>query len=219
MKPFLKAILLLCLISMILSCSLPGEKAAEAEETAPIEAQPLAPSETQVQPASDTPASNPAATAVPEDTATAKPKDTETTEPSAEEPPASGGSHFEYMVSGCREAIISGSVVEDNAIPILYTLILQDDGGNALLLYLPIELGDEYFEVVVPYDVETPTWPTASLYLAPDTFEAQEGMVYIYYEPDGSISGNMEFSGINAEDADCEVYVMLNFDHLPLPEM
>ena len=130
-----------------------------------------------------------------------------------------GSSSFEYITFGCKEIIVSGNVVEDNSPDSLYSFILLDDKTeNALLIYLPRNLSDGLYEELTPYTTGVLTPPSAMLYLEPATFYAQSGLVYVYFNPDGTISGNMEFNAVNKDDPSCEISVNLSFAELKLPD-
>lgn len=129
------------------------------------------------------------------------------------------GSSFEFTVTGCQEAHISGTMVEDNSTPEITSLILMETNSpNTMILLLPGGLDGEYYADIIPFDTSGPKPPTVMLYLDPATFYAQSGLYYIYPPENGLISGSVEFVAVQDSDPSCEIYVTMTFSQLPLPE-
>ncbi len=131
--------------------------------------------------------------------------------------PSPGESYFEYSVFGCREGMVSGSEVMNNSGPDLYGWILMSaDSEDALLIYLPRNVQSGYFANLEPYQSGDLALPTAGLYLDPDNFDAQGGVIYLHTVGNGRISGELQFSGQSRAEPDCQVEVNVIFEGLPL---
>ncbi len=123
---------------------------------------------------------------------------------------------FSISYSGCDEGQEQGADTEATLHDDRIQIRLKGTHSKYVLIYLPLNLVDNYKGDLVPFVLEGRVPPAAGLYIQSSWWKGEKGTLQTHYNADGTLSGSVDFEG--TRKSGCTFNVHTEFEHIVLRE-
>ena len=121
---------------------------------------------------------------------------------------------FNMTYTGCDEGQEQGTDTEASVHDDRIDIRLRGTHGKYVLVTIPRNLNDDFSDSLVPFALEGRVPSAAGLYIQSAWWFGERGSVSTHYNPDGTLSGEVEFEGTRKRG--CDFKVNAQFEYIVL---